>query len=126
MRTANPRTRQVQDALLLTVQRGKRHDEDDDSSSRGYTLVELLVSMGIMIVVTGAIFRLINPSQATAQIQPEVQDMQQRMRVATDAMFRDVVMAGAGPYQGTVTGSLNNFFAPIIPRRIEFLNPIPI
>ena len=95
------------------------------SSSRGYTLVELLVSMGIMVVVTGAIFQLINPSQATAQIQPEVQDMQQRMRVATDTMFKDVVMAGAGPYQGPVTGSLNNFFAPIIPRRIGFLNPDP-
>jgi prepilin-type N-terminal cleavage/methylation domain-containing protein len=95
------------------------------SGSRGYTLVELLVSMGIMVVVTGAIFQLINPSQATAQIQPEVQDMQQRMRVATDTIFKDVVMAGAGPYQGPVTGSLNNFFAPIIPRRIGFLNPDP-
>ena len=27
-------------------------------------------------------------------------------------------MAGAGPYQGPVTGSLINFFAPILPRRV--------
>jgi type II secretory pathway pseudopilin PulG len=90
---------------------------------RGYSLVELLVSMAIMMVVTGAIFQLVNPSQSTAQIQPEVQDMQQRMRVGSDALFKDLVMAGAGPYQGPVTGSLMGFFAPIIPRRTGKINP---
>jgi prepilin-type N-terminal cleavage/methylation domain-containing protein len=91
----------------------------------GYSLIEMLVAMAIMTVVTGTIFQLVNPSQATSQIQPEVQDMQQRMRVGTDTIFKDVVMAGAGPYQGPVTGSLNNFFAPIIPRRTGYLNPDP-
>jgi hypothetical protein len=79
--------------------------------------------MAIMLVVTGAIFQLVNPSQSTAQIQPEVQDMQQRMRVGTDSLFKDLMMAGAGPYQGAVTGSLMGFFAPIIPRRTGKLNP---
>jgi prepilin-type N-terminal cleavage/methylation domain-containing protein len=92
---------------------------------RGYSLVELLVSMAIMLVVTGAIFQLVNPSQSTSQVQPEVQDMQQRMRVASDSLFKDLVMAGAGPYQGPVTGSLMGFFAPIVPRRIGRLNPDP-
>lgn len=90
---------------------------------RGYSLVELLVSMAIMMVVTGSIFQLVNPSQSTAQVQPEVQDMQQRMRVASDSLFKDLVMAGAGPYQGPVTGSLMGFFAPILPRRTGRLSP---
>lgn len=94
-------------------------------SERGFTLTELLISTAIMLVVTGAIFSLMNPAQGTAQTQPEVADMQQRMRVSTDALFKDLVMAGAGPYQGAVTGSLINFFAPILPRRTGQLNPDP-
>ncbi len=90
---------------------------------QGYSLVEMLVSMLIMMVVTGAIFQLVNPSQSASQVQPEVQDMQQRMRVGTDTLFKDLVMAGAGPYQGPVTGSLMGFFAPIIPRRTGRVNP---
>jgi type II secretory pathway pseudopilin PulG len=86
------------------------------SRQAGYTLVELLVSMGIMVTVTGAIFTLIDPGSSTSQTQPEVQDMHQRMRVATDTLFKDLVMAGAGPYQGPVTGSLMGFFAPVLPR----------
>ena len=58
-----------------------------------------------------------NPAQGTSQAQTEVADMQQRMRVGSDALFKELVMAGAGVYQGSTTGSLINFFAPILPRR---------
>ncbi len=88
----------------------------------GYTLVELLVSAAIMLVVTGAIFQLVNPSQGISQTQPEVADMQQRMRVATDMIYKDLVMTGAGPYQGATTGSLMNYFAPILPYRAGQVN----
>jgi hypothetical protein len=83
----------------------------------GYTITELLVSAGIMITVTGAIFGLMNPAQGSGQTQPEVADMQQRMRIGSDTLFKELVMSGAGPYQGATTGSLINFFAPILPRR---------
>jgi hypothetical protein len=98
---------------------------DRRSSEAGYTLVELLVSAAIMITVTGAIFSLMNPAQGNAQTQPEVADMQQRMRIGNDTMFKELVMSGAGPYQGPVTGSLVNFFAPILPRRVGFQSPDP-
>jgi hypothetical protein len=91
----------------------------------GYSLVELLVSTAIMLTVTGAIFSLMNPAQGSAQTQPEVADMQQRMRVGNDTIFKELVMAGAGPYQGPITGALVNFFAPILPRRIGRVNPDP-
>ena len=85
-------------------------------SVRGFSLVEVLVSMAITLLVTAAIVQLLNPSQAAAQVQPEAQDMQQRMRVASDALFRSLLVAGAGPYQGTTTGSLGQFLPPILPR----------
>ncbi|HXW07072.1 MAG TPA: prepilin-type N-terminal cleavage/methylation domain-containing protein [Vicinamibacterales bacterium] len=87
-------------------------------SESGYSLIELLISAAIMVVVTGAIFSLVNPSQGTAQAQPEVADLQQRMRIGSETLFKELVMTGAGTYQGSVTGSLVNFFAPILPRRV--------
>jgi hypothetical protein len=92
------------------------------ASDAGYSLVELLVSAAIMLVVTGSIFQLVNPSQGISQTQPEVADMQQRMRVSTDTIYKDLVMTGAGPYQGATTGSLLNFFAPILPYRAGQVN----
>lgn len=94
-------------------------------SERGFSLAEMLVSTGIMIGVTGAIFSLMNPAQGSATAQPEVADQQQRLRVAQETLFKDIVMAGAGPYQGATTGSLINFFAPILPRRTGRINPDP-
>ena len=89
----------------------------------GYSLIELLVTTTIMMVVTGAIFGLLNPAQGTAQAQPEQADLQQRMRVGSDTLFKELMMSGAGPYFGSRTGSLVNFFAPIIPRRMGMNNP---
>jgi hypothetical protein len=95
-------------------------------SESGYSLVELLVSSAIMITITGAIFSLVTPSQGTSKAQPEVSDVQQRSRVGSDTLFKELVMAGAGPYQGSTTGSLINYFAPILPRRTGRINPDPV
>jgi len=66
-----------------------------------------------------------NPAQGNAQAQPEVADMQQRMRIGSDTLSKELMMAGAGPNPGPVTGSLINFFAPVLPRRIGRVNPDP-
>ena len=95
------------------------------STQAGYSLVELLVSTAIMITVTGAIFSLMNPAQGSSKSQPEVADMQQRMRVGNDTLFKELIMSGAGPYQGPITGALVQFFAPILPRRLGRVNPDP-
>ena len=94
-------------------------------SQAGYTLTELLISTAIMVTITGSIFQLMAPSQNSASAQPEVADLQQRMRIGTETLFKELVMAGAGPYQGASTGSLINFFAPILPRRTGRINPDP-
>jgi hypothetical protein len=78
-------------------------------------MMELLVSSVIMIVVTGAIFSLMNPAQGTFRVQPEVSDVQQRLRIGVDTLQKDLVMAGAGTYNGESAGALNFYIAPIMP-----------
>lgn len=93
------------------------------SGQAGYSLIELMISMVVMLTVTGAIFTIVNPAQGTFRAQPEVSDMQQRMRVGVDVLAKDLLMAGAGPYQGATIGALSNFFAPILPRRTGQTDP---
>jgi hypothetical protein len=91
----------------------------------GFTVMEMMVASMIMMAVTGAVFQLMNPAQGTFQAQPEVSDMQQRMRVGVDVLAHDLVMAGAGSYAGAAPGALYNFFAPIMPYRRGDLNNDP-
>jgi hypothetical protein len=88
----------------------------------GFSLVESLVSMILLLIITGAVFGFVNPNTTVSQAQPEAMDMQQRARVAADLLFRDLFMAGAGVYSGPKTGALGNFFAPIIPRKMGLNN----
>jgi prepilin-type N-terminal cleavage/methylation domain-containing protein len=83
----------------------------------GFSLLEMVIAMGIMLAVTAGVFTVMNPSQGAFQTQPEVADIQQRLRVASDTLYKDLVMAGGGAYQGQRSGSLLNFFAPILPYR---------
>jgi hypothetical protein len=81
----------------------------------GFTIMELLVSSTIMLLVTGAVFSLVNPGKGAFQVQPEVSDVQQRLRVGVDTLQKDLVMAGAGTYAGEMAGALSYFIAPIMP-----------
>ena len=95
-------------------------------SDAGFTIMEMLVATMIMVTVTGAIFQIMNPAHGTFAAQPEVMDMQQRMRVGVDALRKDLLMAGAGTYSGAMTGSLGNYFAPILPFRVGNTTPDPV
>jgi prepilin-type N-terminal cleavage/methylation domain-containing protein len=86
--------------------------------NKGFTLIELLVSMTIMLLVIGGIFSMVDPGRGISKTQPEVADMQERMRIAADQLEKDLLMAGAGTYSGAGLGALANFFPPILPRRI--------
>ncbi len=89
----------------------------DPRRADGFSLIELMVAMTIMLAVTAGVFSLMNPAQGAFQTQPEVADMQQRLRVASDTLYKDIVMAGGGAYQGSMSGSLTYFFAPVMPFR---------
>jgi hypothetical protein len=64
--------------------------------SRGFSFVELVVSMAIMLAVAGSMFGFVDSARRVFELDLERADMQQRARVSADALFRDLVMAGAG------------------------------
>ena len=59
------------------------------------------------------------------QTQPEVADMQQRLRVGTDRLYNGIVVAGAGIYSGAAVGTLGQFFAPVLPYLVGPLHNDP-
>jgi hypothetical protein len=94
-------------------------------SERGFSVIEMLVATAIMVSVTGAIFSVLNPAQGIFAAQPEVSDMQQRMRIGVDTLYKDLVMAGAGTYSGAAVGTLGNYAAAILPDREGSQSPDP-
>jgi len=63
-------------------------------SSRGFSLVEILVTMVIMGLVVGAVYTLHLSTQRTANTSEEVVEVQQNLRVASEWLARDLRMAG--------------------------------
>ena len=92
---------------------------------RGFTVVEAIVSVAIVMAVTGAVFALLNPAQGMFLAQPEVSEMQQRLRVAVEALSRDLGMAGAGPFFGDAAGPLGRYVPAAAPFRRGALLPDP-
>jgi prepilin-type N-terminal cleavage/methylation domain-containing protein len=62
--------------------------------SRGYTLLELLISLVILATVTGAVFEHINAMQKKASSAAMKLDMNQQAREFLDQTVRDLHMAG--------------------------------
>jgi type II secretory pathway pseudopilin PulG len=89
----------------------------------GFSLVEALVATTIVVVVVAAVTSVLNPARGVFRTQSEVADMQQRLRTGVDALTRDLLSAGAGPYSGALAGSLASGFAPIMPFR-RALDPV--
>lgn len=92
------------------------------TSARGFTLIEALIATSIMVVVTAGVFSVLNPSGGLFKAQPEVADMQQRLRLGVDQLKHDLMNAGAGSYSGLndttnyqTARSLANYFAPVLP-----------
>src|SRR3970040_1169700 len=86
-------------------------------AERGFTVVEMLVATAIMITVTAATFSLMNPAQGMFAAQPAASDLQQRMAIGVETLYKDLLMTGAGAYSGTMVGSLGNYAASIVPAR---------
>jgi hypothetical protein len=89
----------------------------DFRSQAAFTIAELIIAMGLTIVVAGAVLAALDPARVIFQVQPEVHDLQQRLRVAVEAVHKDLLMAGAGPYTGPRAGPLHHVLAPIMPYR---------
>jgi hypothetical protein len=104
----------------------KTHICDARCHERGFSIIEMLIATVIMMAVTGATFALMNPAQGMFRAQPEVSDMQQRLRIAVETLKKDLLMAGGGTYSGnTKHGSLGSYVATILPDREGNVSPDP-
>src|SRR5258705_1353759 len=81
----------------------------------GFSLIELLVAMAVMVSVSGALLSLILAGVSIARRQPEAADLQQRARIALQTLGAELALAGAGLDRGPSAGPLAQFFAPIGP-----------
>lgn len=73
----------------MKPRRGKRE--------RGFTLIEMLASLGIFLLVTGAAFTLLTSSQQRYQTESGVLTSFQEARLGLDQMVRDINDAGFPP-----------------------------
>jgi prepilin-type N-terminal cleavage/methylation domain-containing protein len=62
-------------------------------AERGFSIIELVVAVAIMLAVTAGVFDLLDRARRQFDSEPAVADRQQRVRVAVDALFRDLATA---------------------------------
>jgi type II secretory pathway pseudopilin PulG len=84
---------------------------------RGFSLLEAVIATALMLAATAAAFSMMHPAQGAFATESDRSDMQQRLRVAADTLSSDLMMAGAGAYQGPHTGSLLYYLPPVLPFR---------
>jgi hypothetical protein len=87
------------------------------SNERGMSLIEMTLAAALTMGVMAGVFAAAHPADGAFAAEPEVADVQQRLRVAADALTRDVGAAGAGAYIGEDRGPLMQYFAPVRPLR---------
>ena len=93
--------------------------------ANGFGIVELLISTTLLLVVIATAVRVLNPAEGAFRVEPEATDVQQRLRVATDAIADALDAAGAGPTQGYQIAPLIDVLAPVLPFRQGRRNPDP-
>lgn len=81
----------------------------------GFSLVELLIAMAVMVTFAGALMSLVLAGETIARMQPEAADVQQRARIALQTLGAELGLAGAGLDGGPQAGPLSQYFAPIGP-----------
>jgi prepilin-type N-terminal cleavage/methylation domain-containing protein len=85
-------------------------------ANRGFSLVELLMSLTVTLLISAALFAAVRPTRALFDVQTESADMQQRLRVGSSVLFNDLAVAGAGMDAGT-PARLSDFLPPLRPYR---------
>jgi prepilin-type N-terminal cleavage/methylation domain-containing protein len=66
------------------------------SNQEGFTLIEAMVALTVMLIIVAAVFALMRDSMKVATTTYELTDAQQNMRTAHEFINRDLVNAGDG------------------------------
>jgi prepilin-type N-terminal cleavage/methylation domain-containing protein len=64
------------------------------NNNRGFSLVELLIVMGMLSLVLTAVYSVYSVQSRSAMVQDDVVELQQSLRIGMDQMSRDLRMAG--------------------------------
>ena len=83
------------------------------------TLIETVVATGLTVALSGTVLSLATAGQRLARSQPETADLQQRARLALQALGADLRDAGAGLARGSLAGPLVRHFPPVAPSADE-------
>jgi prepilin-type N-terminal cleavage/methylation domain-containing protein len=87
-------------------------------SSRGFTFVELLVTVALGAIIVSAVAVLVLNTDRLARTQSADVDAQQRARVLAQTLSRELRLTGAGVDRGPMSGPLSRSFSPVLPRRV--------
>jgi hypothetical protein len=79
----------------------------------GFSVVELVIAVGILLAVTAAVTGLLHEGLAGTPVLEETTDLHQRARVAVDALAGELRASAAG----TASGPLAAYLGAIDPRR---------
>jgi len=81
--------------------------QQNKKSERGFSLLEVLIVLVMMIVITGAVFGLMRDSMKTSHAALEMTDAQESARTGHEYINRDLVNTGDG------LNSINNIRVPL-------------
>lgn len=81
----------------------------------GLTLIELLIALVMSSILIAVLYRAFISQQKTYNVQDQVADMQQDVRVAIGQMTREIRMAGYGGNILIIFGNINGFTDIITP-----------
>ena len=66
------------------------------NNQAGFSLIELMVALGVMLVVVGAVFSLVKDSMKVSLATHELTDAQESVRIAHEFLTRDLTNVGDG------------------------------
>ncbi|MGH9321299.1 MAG: PilW family protein, partial [Vicinamibacteria bacterium] len=76
--------------------RNARQERIIVAPERGFSLIEVMISMLVTMIVMAAVFGLLTRGQRSFQREPEIADLQQSARTVLDMVSKDILQTGAG------------------------------
>ncbi len=84
------------------------HIIEKHTNARGFTLIEIMVTMLLSAVVIGAVYSINQSQLHIYTVQNDAVAMQQNERVGMDSLSRDIRMAGYDPTEAGIFGFVTN------------------
>ena len=85
-------------------------------------LAELVVAAAVVVLLLGTVFSLVDPARGALGVQPEIAEMQQRLRAGFARLQGDLLLAGSGPHPG-LGAPLAQLRAPVISALVGHRHP---